>query len=69
MILNLSTGTYFGLDDVGTRMWTLLVKLGSPDEVIQAMLDEYDVEEEALRADLQSLIRQLAEKGLVKTHA
>jgi hypothetical protein len=66
VILNLASGVYFGLDTVGTRMWQLMSEHGSTDKVIAAMLDEYQVEEEKLRSDLDKLIEQLSEKGLVR---
>jgi predicted RND superfamily exporter protein len=69
VLLNLATGTYFGLDDVGTRMWQLISEHGSMDKVIEIMLDEYEVEERQLRDDLAKLINQLSEKGLVKADA
>jgi len=69
VILNLASGVYFGLDSVGTRMWQLLSEHGSTDKVVEAMLAEFEVEEGKLRNDLDDLIRQLSEKGLVKTDA
>lgn len=69
VILNLSSGVYFGLDTVGTRMWQLISEHGSTDKVIAAMLEEYEVEEAQLRADLDKLVEQLIEKGLVKADA
>ncbi len=69
VLLNLNSGVYFGLDEVGTRMWYLLAEHGSTDKVITAMLDEYEVEEGQIRSDLDKLIEQLSEKGLVKTDA
>lgn len=69
VILNLASGVYFGLDTVGTRMWQLMSEHGSTDKVIAAMLDEYEVEEGELRSDLEKLIEQLSEKGLVKPDA
>jgi coenzyme PQQ synthesis protein D (PqqD) len=69
VILNLASGVYFGLDTVGTRMWQLMSEHGSTDKVIAAMLDEYAVEEGQLRSDLDKLIEQLSEKGLVKANA
>jgi hypothetical protein len=65
VILHLASGVYFGLDSVGTRMWQLLSEHGSKDKVIEALLDEYEVEEGQLRRDLDELIRQLIDKGLV----
>ena len=69
VILNLAAGVYFGLDRVGTRMWQLLSEQGATEAVIEAMLDEYDVEEAQLRSDLDNLIRQLIENGLLTADA
>jgi Coenzyme PQQ synthesis protein D (PqqD) len=69
VILNVASGVYFGLDSVGTRMWQLMSEHGSTDKVIEALVDEYEVEEAQVRQDLDNLIRQLSDKGLVITDA
>ena len=68
VILNLSTGTYFGLDEIGTRMWNLLAEHGSTDSMIRTLLDEYEVGDEQLRADIDELLNSLKAHGLVTTH-
>jgi hypothetical protein len=69
VILNLGTGAYCGLDRIGTRAWQLLSEHGSTDKVIETLLGEYEVQEEQLRQDLDRLIEQLSEKGLLKRDA
>ena len=69
VILNLSTGIYFGLDTVGTRMWQLISEHGSTEQAREALLAEYEVEEGQLRQDLDLLIQQLIDKGLLITEA
>ena len=69
VMLNLSTGVYFGLDSVGTRMWQLLSKHRSTEKVIKSLLAEYEVDETQLRRDVENLIRELTDKGLVKAGA
>jgi len=69
VLLNLSTGTYYGLDAVGTRIWHLLAAQGTTEEVVNTLLDEFEVEESQLRRDVDDLIRQLLDKGLLKTDA
>ena len=69
VILNLATGTYFGLDAVGTRLWHLITEHGSTEKVIEALLAEYEVEEGQLRRDVDDLIQQLTDKGLVRIDA
>jgi hypothetical protein len=66
VILNLESGKYFGLDEVGTRMWVLLSEHGAIEPVVSALLEEYEVEEEQLRADLSKLIDDLASHGLLQ---
>lgn len=65
VLLNLETEQYYILDDVGMRMWQVLAEHSNTEAVIAQLLDEYDVEETALRHDLAKLIAQLSESGLV----
>ncbi len=67
VILNLATGTYFGLDGVGTRLWQLLAEHGGTERAVEVMLTEYDVDEPRLRRDVDALVRTLVDTGLVAT--
>lgn len=69
VLLNLATGTYFGLDSVGTRIWQLLEHLHRLDAVRDALVAEYDVEVPAAEADLINLVDRLAAHGLVAIDA
>jgi hypothetical protein len=69
VILNLNNERYLGLDAVGTRMWTLLNGLGSIQEAYESLLAEFDVEPVRLRHDLNELIDQLLEHGLIEITA
>ena len=68
MLLNVKTGVYYGLDEVGTRMWSLLAEHGEVEKACRVLLEEYDVTEDRLRADLLGLIERLREKGLVRVY-
>jgi hypothetical protein len=65
VILDLESGTYYGLDPVGARMWQLLGEGKSLGEVCEIMLEEYDVARERLEEDLLKLAEELANNGLV----
>ncbi len=65
VILNLSTGIYFGLDSIGTRIWQLMSENASSEKIIENLWAEYEVEGDRLRQDLDNLIRQFKDKGLV----
>ena len=65
VILNLETGTYFGLNEAGTRIWSLIQEHGSLRRVFDAMQKEYEVSPEALESDLLRIADELRAKGLV----
>lgn len=70
VILDLDSGTYFGLNSSGTRMWNLLVQQhGTLQRVLEALEKEYEAAPETLRDDLLQLVRQLQQKGLVRVSA
>lgn len=66
VLLNLKSERYFGLDEVGTRMLSVLTTSNSIQTAYEALLEEYDVENEALRRDLADLIDRLVEQGLLE---
>jgi hypothetical protein len=66
VILDLKSEQYFSLDTVGTRIWQLLQE--SPkklEDVHTQLLEEYDVEPDRLKADLEDLISSLVKEELV----
>jgi coenzyme PQQ synthesis protein D (PqqD) len=66
VLLELSRGVYFGLDEVGTRIWQLLARGDSLDEIVAALVDEYEVSADAAAADLRALVAELEERRLVE---
>jgi hypothetical protein len=66
VILHLESGTYYGLDPVGARIWALILEGKSLAGVCEVMLDEYDVVRQTLEEDVLRLVDELEEKGLVR---
>lgn len=66
VFLEMDSGEYYGIDDVGTRMWKALTDCGDVEAAVARLLTEFDVEEARLRADLAVLIEQMRAAGLVK---
>lgn len=65
VLLDLKSESYFGLDEVGTRIWQLLNDGSNLQAVLNTLLAEYDVDEKQLEKDLQDHIEQLVEAGLI----
>ena len=66
VILDLASGTYFGLDPVGARIWQLLGEGRTLGEVCASMLAEYEVSWDEIERDLTELLAVLVDKGLIK---
>lgn len=65
VILNLNSERYFGLDNVGTRMLSVLSNAESIEAAYESLAAEYDVDREVLREDLIVLVENLLQQGLV----
>ena len=65
VILDLSNGTYFGLEPVGTRIWQLLTEGQSLANISSAMVEEFDVTLDVVQADTQRLVNDLLSRGLL----
>ena len=65
VVLDLSSGRYFGLNAVGTRVWQL-IQAGQPvDGLIRAVAAEYDADGDAVERDVLALLEDLKARGLV----
>jgi len=65
MLLDLTEGVYFELEEVGARMWQLLSEHKSPAEVAHQVSIEYGVSEPSVSADLNELLHELSTSGLL----
>lgn len=66
VLLNLTSGKYYSLDDVGTRMFMLMIKHGLLQAAYQELLEEYEVDRQQLEGDLLALTDDLAKHGLLQ---
>jgi hypothetical protein len=65
ILLNPKTGVYFGLDPVGTRIWSLLQGGSLLSNVVTALCDEFDVAKARCAEDVLHLVAEMEEKSLV----
>jgi len=69
VLLNLTSERYFGLDEVGTRMWTALTTSPSIQAAYDTLIAEYDVEDARLRQNLEELVERLVANGLLEVRS
>ncbi len=65
VLLDLSSGVYFGLDGVGKRIWESVAEGLSLRETAAAIASEFEVEETQAQADLIAFATDLVERGLL----
>jgi hypothetical protein len=66
VILHLGTSTYFGLDDIGTRIWQLAVDGRTVREICSTLPDEFDAPAGQIERDVVALVEQLLSKDLLR---
>jgi hypothetical protein len=65
VMMDLDQGKYFSLNPVATRIWDLLEKPLGVDELCIVLIDEYDVEPERCRIEVEEHLAGMVRMGLV----
>ncbi|GAA4008124.1 PqqD family protein [Sphingomonas humi] len=64
--LQATRGFAFGMEGVTAAVWQLLETPRSEDQIVAALLDDYDVDEEQCRAEIRDLLSMLETEGLIE---
>jgi Coenzyme PQQ synthesis protein D (PqqD) len=65
VIINLDTGNYYSLVDVGSFIWGLVEKGASASEVQNVVLENYEGDAHQIDRGVQELLAQLQEENLI----
>jgi hypothetical protein len=66
VILDITSGQFFGINDVGALVWDLLEHDTTRDVLVEAVTAEFDVDSKQAGDDIDALIAQLSNAGLVE---
>jgi Coenzyme PQQ synthesis protein D (PqqD) len=66
VILNLKTGTYYGLNTVGSSIWLLIQEPKAVQDICEAILQEYDIDSQTCEQDVKALLTDLLNAQLVE---
>jgi hypothetical protein len=69
VILNLKSGVYYGLNSVGARVWSLIQEPQTVGAVLEALIEEYEVEPDRCENDLLTLLQEMKNRELIKIDA
>lgn len=65
IILHLTQGTYYGLDAVGARMWTLIKQGVALGDICQRVSEEFSTDLATVKTDARNFFRDLQAQGLL----
>ena len=65
VLLDLKSGTYFGLNDVGTKIWEIIAQGATIAEIRTLVLATFEVDEPTASRDLEDLLAELDKRSLI----
>ena len=64
-ILHEETGQYYGLDDVGSRVWEVFHETSSLREAHTVLMEEFEIEESDLEEAIIEFVKEMVELELL----
>jgi hypothetical protein len=65
VMMSVENGVYIGLNAVGARLWEMIDTPKEVDELCAGLAEEYEVTEEACRAEVESFLADLEQRGAI----
>lgn len=66
VVLNVKNGVYYGLDEIGARVWKLALSETTIEQVVDAITSEYDVGKEQCTKDMIEFFTNMEAYGLIE---
>ena len=66
VLLNIQKSSYYGLDSIASRIWAIVAKPVQLEDLIQTLLEEYDVSRDACITDVLPFLQNLLDEGLIE---
>ena len=67
-LLDMRSNIYYSLNSVGAYIWELIQEPKPIAEIRSAVLERYNVDPERCKADVDGLLKGLADAGLARLH-
>ena len=65
VMMDIEKGEYYGINQVGTRIWSLLEHPHTIEQLCETLLEEFEVTEEECFQDVREFVARLAEKKMI----
>jgi len=65
VMMSIENGKYYGLDDIGSRIWELIEKPVKVSDLIDALLEQFDVDRKTCERDVLKFLNELNEDKIL----
>lgn len=66
VMMSVEHGQYYGLGGVGPRVWELIEQPRTLEQLVEQVLEEFEVEREVCEKDMVEFLEQMEKLGLVE---
>jgi len=66
VILNVETGLYYTLDEIGSSIWDDLIRGRDTGQIGERMIAEYETDPGRIRKDVDRILRELSAERLIQ---
>ena len=66
VILNTKSGIYCGLNEVGARIWQLIQEPRNVKDLLDTLIEEYEVKPERCEREVLALLQKMSNNGLIE---
>jgi hypothetical protein len=65
VMMSIESGEYYGLNPIASKIWELLEKPHTTVQLVELLMQEFDVDEQTCREDVLQFLRQMLQKNLI----
>lgn len=69
VMMSIEKGNYYGMNEIGSRIWQLAAEPINVRQLRQKLLEEFAVDQETCEADLLKFLGKLEEHNLIQVHS
>ncbi len=66
VMMSIENGEYYGLDDIGSRIWELIEHPVKVSDLIDTLLERFDVDRETCEIDVLKFLNELNEDRILE---
>lgn len=68
VMMSIQNGKYYGLDDIGSRIWELMENPIKVSDLVDTLLARYEVDRESCERDVLKFLNELGDDKILQTH-